>query len=306
MQANGIGSGNLRILTLNAGLFRVKLGPWHIEPVPHVELRANALARSLVAVGAHIVTVQEICEHAHRNRVIMSVSSQYPHVARVDTHGTVSVGNGLLTLSRFPIRTSHFEPFAHATLGERRYLQKGILTSVIDVPDVGPIAVYNVHTTSGGALRHPESPVVNTLRKCAIEHLVRLYQCTALPAIVAGDLNAGPEADPESYHILLAHGFVDAYGSVTPPWATRVTWDPANLLNVDGPHRRSPPQRIDHVFLCPRLAASHAVADARVVLHEPHVRVRGGHVVTNSDHSGVVAYLRRIPGAIAVKAFAVS
>jgi endonuclease/exonuclease/phosphatase family metal-dependent hydrolase len=100
--------------------------------------------------------------------------------------------------------------------------------------------------------------------------------------VLAGDFNAGPTVSLENYQQILDAGYLDSF--LDNDASRRFTWEVTNPLNKSGPHKSSPNQRIDHVFLPSAVASQIQVSQTSILLHEPSVEVSVGQSVTVSDH----------------------
>lgn len=274
----------LSVLTFNAGLLRF-FGSL-LEPAPHVRLRFEALAGALRATGAGVIAIQEIYRRDHRQRLHGMLADLYPFTSAREGRSLL-LGDGLLILSRWPMQ-ARLRQFANGTLEERWLGGRGVLAASLELENLG-IRIFNVHATAGGLFAHPESAAVDAVRRRQIGEI--LAQADEVPEaipILLGDFNAGPEASESNYGAIVDAGWVDCYAELN-PGRSEPTWDPANALNRRGPHRSSPPQRIDHVFLRKGEVASRRLvpAGARLVFQEPMVRAGDSGFVTLSDHYGL-------------------
>lgn len=277
----------LRILTLNTGLLRVSVAGRVLLEVPHLEERLAALGAALADEQADVICLQEVFRRRDRSRVVAALARSHPYVA---DHAAAwpLLGHGLLVLSRHPVRDSRFVPFHARSPWQRLLVRQGVLLATVAVPGgVGDVCVLDVHTTAGGR-SGPEARSAERLRARQLEQLHALAAAQPLPAIVCGDLNAGPEASPANYGLLLARGYLDAF---VEGGGAGTTWDPGNPLNTSGLFSRSPAQRIDHVLLDGRAAGLLEVEAVALVHDRPVVDV-GGRRVPLSDHSGVRVELR--------------
>ena len=193
------------------------------------------------------------------------------------------------------MQNPRFSRYRNQTVLERLLSPRGLLSCEIDLPDLGPCQLINIHTTAGGLIRHPEAPRTESLRRRQIEQTIRIAggnpDCILL---IAGDLNAGPEASAGNYEQLSRAGYIDCFtqrpgqdtGEMT------ITWDPENALNDKGPFPNSPPQRVDHVFVRKADAGVPVlVTGARIEMTEPVVSLPDGRSVTPSDHYALVVEL---------------
>lgn len=269
--------GALRLLTLNVGLLRVRLLGRTLVEVPHLGARLRALPGALAADGADVLCLQEAFRPDHRDHLVAGLRDTHPHVVRADDRRR-GLTHGLLLLSRHPLRDGGFTPFRAAERWQRVFVRQGVLTATVAVPGVGDVRVVDVHTTAGWRAG-PEAAAVEELRDRQLAEAHALATGSGLPALLCGDLNAGPQASRANFAALLARGWTD-------PAPAGNTWDPDNALNAGGPFPDSPAQRVDHVLLDPAAGALLAVRSAQVVHDQPVVPVPGG-AVTLSDHAGV-------------------
>lgn len=263
----------LRLLTFNAGLLRAAGGL--LQPAPFVAERRAAMPAALHATGADLLLLQEVYDDESRR----ALAAAFPHAATPPRVRRLGLQNGLMFLSREPLRAT-FHRFRHGTAEERLLDRKGF--AVVQLP---PLMVVNFHTTAGGLRRRPESVVVERIRARQIEQMLAAV-ANAEACVLAGDLNAGPGVSDANYRQLERAGFRDAY-ALGHPRSTAATWDPANPLNARGPHHASPPQRCDHIFV----RGAIEVVESAIVLNESVVKV-GERRVTLSDHYGVSATLQ--------------
>lgn len=252
------------------------------EPTPFVDERLKMMSNALRSTEADIIVLQEIYEDAHKRRLADELADQYPHHTWASDGGWVRFSNGLMLLSRFPIDEMRFTRYFDAPLDEHVLTSKGFLRSRVHTP-FGHIRLFNTHTVAGG-IGHPEHVRCEQARTKQFAQL-----CDAIRededslTLAVGDFNAGPEASPHNYEMLLAYGLIDAYTAADHRSGPLVTWDPQNPLNINGPHKMCPAQRIDHVMLTPGASKKLRVETADVLLHQATVPVRT-RAVTPSDH----------------------
>lgn len=268
----------VRLVTINAGLLHRVAGL--LEPAPFVEERARALGPALRALAPTLVALQEVYDRAHRQLIAASLAPICPHVVHRSGHRLLD--SGLVALGRDPMK-AELVRFHAGPRHERLLASRAVLVVTVETPE-GALTVLNVHATAGALFSHPESVDIEALRARQMRELLQLAEQIGGPAVIAGDLNAGPEASPANFRQLLDAGWNDTgEGHIGP------TWEPQNPLNVRGPHRTSPPQRIDHVLVRERDLRSGriGVATPSLVLREPVVAA-GHRLVTPSDHYGIM------------------
>jgi endonuclease/exonuclease/phosphatase family metal-dependent hydrolase len=280
----------LSIFTFNTGLVRIEMfGKKLIEPMPHVNERAEMLPQAISSQRADVVALQEIYDTRDQENVIQSLQGTYPFVVTSGIHRAVGMNDGLMILSRFPITECGFQAYRKNLLDDHLFTLKGVLWVNIDTPENGRIRLTNTHTVAGGLFRHPENPSMDAVRAEQFTQLHGLIQHgNADHRIAVGDFNAGPEASPGNYEWLLSKGYADTYAVKNPnPVDQGVTWDLANPMNCDGPHKTSPPQRIDHI-LVHQPGTSFQVIKSKIVLDQPRTATSGTQT-TVSDHNGLVS-----------------
>lgn len=276
----------LSLLTLNAGLLR-PLGPL-LEPAPHVTRRFRFLAEKLRASGADIVAIQEIYRARHRRDLCAALADLYAHHSdQASRAPLLRLDHGLLLLSRWPMQ-ARFHRLESGTREERWLARRGMIVASLALAG-REVRVFNVHATAGGLLFHPEAAEVDAVRERQIAEVLSNADASpgAIP-IAAGDFNAGPGASEGNYRAIVEAGWVDCYARLN-PGRFEPTWEPGNALNRSGPHRTSPAQRIDHVFVRGGDIEAQCVrpVEARIVFQEPVVPVGNGRTVTLSDHYGL-------------------
>ncbi len=284
------------LLTLNCGLLRIgALGRVLLEPAPHIAPRLAALPEALRSVDADIVALQEIYRTAHKRAVMKTLADRWPHAVFPNGRPPHKLDSGLLVLSRWPIAASRFHPFKAAPRDERLFVHRGVFETVHATPGFGSLRLLSFHTTAGGTRHDPESATADAIRARQIDAILDLAEDgpNELATVLIGDLNAGPPVSMDNYRQVMARGYADLFaeGAGDAAAANAVTWDSQQPLNRRGPHAHQRPQRIDHVFLKRTWLARWRVAEARLVLTEPVVKVPGVGTVTVADHYGVLVRL---------------
>lgn len=280
----------LSLLTLNAGLLRF-LGD-RFQPAPHVQARAEALPAALLDSGADVIALQEVYEEPHRRLLQARLAATHAHVARPPAGTAWGLENGLMVFSRHELQATSLRLFRAGMLEERLFDHKGVLAAELVLGGL-PLAIFNVHTTAGGAFTHPEHRRCDRVRADQIGEVLAWVSERGATPVVVGDLNAGPGVSDANYRLLERGGFTDVHRLCNGAAAEAdVTWDPRNALNARGPHRTSPPQRIDHVFLRASDVERRAMRplSSAVVLREAQVATADG-PVTVSDHYGLIVSL---------------
>jgi endonuclease/exonuclease/phosphatase family metal-dependent hydrolase len=286
---------SISIGTYNAGLIELRLfGRTLFSFAPYVLQRSIALPKFLMHTGCDVICLQEVFERSHAEYLKEQLASVYPYQYFPRTHRPKVFDTGLALLSKFPIQRTSVKFFSNQLLEEKMLAPKGYITARFSAPDFGTINILNSHTTAGGSKHHPESNTSDACRDKQLNELVNASETAAKSGditIIAGDLNCGPEASSNNFNTLLRKGFTDSVagwylGKGQPP----VTWDPVNSLNVDSPHKTSPPQRIDHVLIASS-GSKIDILDVKKIGAEASVEITPSSRITISDHYGFVVTL---------------
>jgi endonuclease/exonuclease/phosphatase family metal-dependent hydrolase len=259
----------LRVLTWNLwGRF----GPW--------EARLGAIAATLATSEADVAALQEVWEAGERNQAAELASAlgfSHAYTGRFTIDG-VTIGNAVL--SRWPIvdLESRMLP-APPELEELRVVSR----AAIDAPR-GPLQVYTTHLN----WRFEQSAVRREQLRSIARFVAETTDDDGYPPILAGDMNATPDADEirmltgrtdPPVANLVFHDAWEAAGNTEPGF----TWTNANRWAT---RDLEPDRRIDYVFVgWPRRGGAGHVTSCRLV-GEP---VNG---LDPSDHLGVLASLR--------------
>lgn len=275
----------ISLLTFNAGLLSAFGGL--LEPAPFVRERLTSLPRALADFGADLVLLQEVYDWNNVHFVFREARYCYPYGETPRKSRRCSFGSGLVVLAREPV-TTEFHSFRAGIWEERLLAERGFLV----VRTLFGLSIVNFHVTAGGIFRSPQSAATERTRARQIEEMLIAVGRSETTLVLAGDLNAGPNVSDSNYRRLDLEGFVDVFALMNPQLNTP-TWDPANPLNTGGPHRNSPPQRCDHIFVRSQDLIRNRLEVVRsdVVLTDPMVSTPSGNV-TLSDHYGVAVTFR--------------
>jgi endonuclease/exonuclease/phosphatase family metal-dependent hydrolase len=285
----------IRLLTFNAGILSLRiLGRPVIEPAPHVGERIRALPGLLASLRPDIIALQEVYALAHKWFLARELATSYPYAFFSERTKRIGLPSSLMLLSRWPLEETAVHAFTSAAPDEFLFDSKGFLSARIDVEGGLTFHLLNAHTTAGGIFFHPESRFTDRVRERQILQLLEAASSTGRPTVIAGDLNAGPGVSDANYKLVTSRGYVDAwdFAGLRATGGRNVTWEPENSLNSTGPHKSSPPQRIDHVFVPASFSSVISVASAEIVFDMPCVATGNDHLVTPSDHYGLMADLQ--------------
>ena len=284
----------ISVATYNTGLIRAQVAGYTIfEFAPHVEIRSKHIPETVLNVNPDIICFQEIFSRRHLKQITESLRIKYPYSYAPKSIRPKLFGSGLSIFSKYPILQSNCYWFKSQLLEESLFAPKAYLAVTVDAGNQGLIEIVNSHTTAGGSKHHPESCAADSCRQMQLEEMVEFSlqrDASVAHSLLVGDLNCGPEASRSNYEFLLSRGFTDLVVSAHPNSSAPVTWDPKNPLNSEGPHKTSPPQRIDHILASSRSKLS--VDNYKAIGREATVEASADIRCTPSDHYGVLVSLR--------------
>lgn len=282
----------LKILTFNAGLFELRvLGFTIIRPADYLNERLEAMPQEIIKTDADIVGLQEVYFKQHQDFFIDKLIGAYPFHC-FQRAKSIKINSGLMIFSKHPISNVQYSPLRDkGPLDERIVAQKGVLSCQIEVSGVGNIHIINFHPTSGGFLHQQDAPQIITIRHNQINQAYELASKTQnVPTVILGDFNTGSEIAQENYSNLIEKQFTDSYlyfcqkNQITP----EMTWDSQISLNKKGTHSESVSQRIDHIYVSPRLLEVLKITDSKVIFKEGIVNTPSEKVQL-SDHYALIS-----------------
>ena len=175
-------TGSFSLLTLNCfGLL-----------LPHTKSRLQALAKELDKRHYQVVCLQEIQLHRYRKLLIDECTS-YPFAFYESYHHCPK--GGLLTLSRLPLTSTSFEPFAERGLWYTpmlldRLFFKGMSMTSLAWDDI-PVVIINTHLLANFAGDWERHGMYARVEEKQLRQLADRVQAQARDSIiiVAGDFN---------------------------------------------------------------------------------------------------------------------
>ncbi len=266
----------LKIATYN--VWAVKMGPVHISPM--IRERMEAIREWMATWDADVVCLQEVwcdslVEPLHDPRV-------FPYLCRSRKRGHLRgrFGDGLVILSRYPVRNFWFTHFHEFTSMEEFWVAKGALGARIEMTG-GDIVVVNTHLGAGSSIRHMRSRLGQIDRLASfIDGLPK-----ARDLFVTGDFNFAPHTAEYAW---LQHAMHTSDGQWVDLGAVQdqPTFDPLRSYAWKTGGRAA---RIDYVFqqvptgiipsscvttpALPTMLSDHhpVIADAELVSHAAHL-----------------------------------
>lgn len=225
----------LKIATYN--VWAVKMGPVHISPM--IRERMEAIREWMATWDADVICLQEVwcdslVETLHDPRI-------FPYRCRGGKRGRLRgrFGDGLVILSRYPVRNFWFTHFHEFTSMEEFWVAKGALAARIET-SVGQTIVVNTHLGAGSSIRYMRA------RLGQIDRLASFVG--GLPKVrdlfVTGDFNFAPHSAEYAW---LLHTMRTSDGQWVDLGAVqdRPTFDPHRSYAWKTGEREA---RIDYVF----------------------------------------------------------
>ena len=284
----------LSILTINAALQDVQiLGNSVYRPIAYIRQRLSELAMQIRKLDPDIVCLQELFHHNLQHEFYLFLEDRFPYACGFARKGLkFRLGNELITLSKFPVKNGMFTRFGNAALEEKIFTNKGFFKMTVEIPGTGDFQLINFHMTAGGLRLHPENPEMEKIRSSQIQQ-VKEHSLPAIPAILAGDLNAGPGASKKNYDEMINAGFTDTF---TVADGNGISWDPDNPLIKWHGEYHLPPQRVDHIFINKAAEQILKPSGAKIVLDHAGIRLTNGTNIPVSDHYGVLVTFKPVTG----------
>lgn len=265
----------------------MRLGTFNVWGLPEafsddVSSRMRELAKRLEASDLDVLLIQEAWTGEVRRTL-----RQGARQAGFEVSVGEDASGGLMTLSRFPMRSSRFERFRFRGDPERidkgEYLGgKGFEIVEIEGPD-GPFVLVNTHVHA--RYRIEDSPLDSAVRTAQLLQIVAFVHAQPGSVVVGGDFNCR-QGDPE-YEV-----FQGLTGAIELGQGT--TLGTLSSSNFYKRHRDAPDKRIDFLFIRPSAGVTWQASDARLLFSEvAHIRRRDRSL---SDHFGFRVDLTWQPG----------
>lgn len=267
----------VRIVSINIWDLPVRL------PRTQRGARHRRLLNGLARLGADILLIQEAFRPRLRRRIVSALPHMYADrlagAGRWFVFLRMDRAGGLLTLSRWPIRTTVYRP-ARRFRGmkpDERIGQKGCLWTRIETP-AGGLLAGNVHLYAGN------TPIDAHVRTIQTRHMLRRGESTPdVPTVLAGDWNwdldfEHSERGPTGHVEMIQAGFREIADGRSDGIATM---DPRHNRFARYVPWHRPARRLTHVyFRGPGLGAG--PESPALCLNDPPV----------SDHYGLQVTLR--------------
>lgn len=268
---------------MNTGLFRFRfIGLPGFHVVPLATARLPHITDGIVRCNADLVFLQEVNSEKYANIIRTGTQYQYSYL---------HVNSGLMVLSKFPPGAKNFISYPEKFM--RNYLGygNGIQSAKINIPGAGMLRICNVHLIASLWPYKQDSLKSASVRESQIS-LINEYVSSGerTPCILAGDFNCGPQIDQKNFSFIKACGFEDSFelAACQNEDKSGITWDSNIDLNRRGIYKKSPSQRIDHIFFNRELLQKARVNQSFIVMKDPVFQNRSLNVHA-TDHYGLMA-----------------
>jgi endonuclease/exonuclease/phosphatase family metal-dependent hydrolase len=206
--------------------------------------RIEDVVKYLISSGADIICIQESWHLGTRKEVLYKSFSEagYQHASGRDMP-MVYGNSGLVTFSKFPIRSKHFSkfPFMFGAFVEL-FTGRGILETIIETP-AGLLRVFNTH------LHMPDAYHDRSIRLRQIRSAFDFIKSREdVPSIIAGDFNEDQiwnAPDFMTFFDQLRFRF-PLFGK---PESHAPTYRPENPYVDMWPNNPDRPKRFDYIFV---------------------------------------------------------
>jgi len=264
------------VFTYNLGLLRV----FGSDLVPLVAARTKAAPRALAAFVTdskpQIILLEEAWEDTAADAIAKELSPLGYVANRPDIHSFLGLSSGLLLMVKSPLRVVDwkFTPFTRNTFTDG-FARKGVLEATLTDDDTGArFVLIGTHTvavdTDNGIPKDKGQVAVITSQMTQIlDALASRSQSGALPALILGDFNVGPDYADAIYRMIADVPGIQEAPSVFNAADPFITWDRENPLVKFGHYPGEPSARIDHLFLQSSATTGWKVLDVQVVQKDP-------------------------------------
>jgi len=265
---------DVKLLTLNTGLLEIAMGPLHIDLVPKLRARSEALPASIVELDPDVVCLQEVYRKEDSD-MLTERTKIYPYTYK-SPHTNILKNTGLFIMSKYPFKL--LEELDFKASGVEKIVAKGAVKIQLTEGPYKDVVIVNVHFPYGGFGSDSQTRW-STIKKRNnnLEYMNRHVHSSSEKVIVTGDFNFGQDIAMENYEKMLSFGYENiSNGSIT--------WDVNNPLNILFPLSVS--QSIDHIFLSTAFMETLQSQSCTRVFDTPVETPRGPLFL--SDHFGLL------------------
>ncbi len=250
-------------------MIELSLLTWNINQWPSA-FGGRRNRRRLATVRSLVREFDLVCLQEAWSGAAQEIRREFPHHHLDRGRSAVGFGSGLLTLSRYPIRSGRFARYVAAAFPDS-LASKGISLATVELPGQGTIHVINTHLQ---ARFWPD------VRRRQMEQLDRFVaeQCSGGCVLIAGDLNAR-RGSGEFQQLRRALAFREALEE-------RPLVDPGDGARASGDRFTGDAERIDHLLLLPGGGMDMDVLETGALDDE------GAGAEPASDHRGLYVRLR--------------
>jgi endonuclease/exonuclease/phosphatase family metal-dependent hydrolase len=187
----------LRILTLNTWLLETPI--FSIPIASDVKKRLQKLPQLILETKADIVFLQEVWKKKFVN-LLHKELSPFGYSTAYENSSLFQMGNGLLTISKFPF-ANHSKgqkvkthTFRDRTRLDEHAVKKGITMCSVNLPNQGEVKLFNTHLGATTLDKKLMQPKLNHYKKRSnqltdVANFVKENTSSQDPYILAGDFN---------------------------------------------------------------------------------------------------------------------
>lgn len=174
----------------------MRIASWNIAALPKlINPHGNPFKRlqhildKLITLDAEIICLQEVFDYKIIQQITEFMEQKGYHIQFSTCKKHLLPKNGLMTFSLFPILEREETDFS-TSFGVESFINKGILTTKIDIPMFGDFYVHNTHTQSDIDYCMKKYSRKYRMKQFSLirDQLVKYEDCHAFQILV-GDLN---------------------------------------------------------------------------------------------------------------------
>jgi len=277
-----IASYNLALLSIR--VFWITL----LEPAWFVKKRLETFPKLFKESAIDVLFLQEVFLDKSKIYLINKLKKEYPFSVyyKKSYKLNASYQNGLLILSKYPIKSSSFVSEKNQMFHERLSTNKWILEVKIDLWKNKNISIVNAHNVARWVFCGENCKrVVNYKLKQNNE--IMEFALKNKSDFIVWDYNCGPNFFTNIYEQFSKKWFSEVF-EILHPDKRIITWDPENILTQSKLFSVTPPQKDDHIFVNETSRKKYEIKKANIIFDKKILKTWNIQYPT-SDHYWIYA-----------------
>lgn len=144
--------------------------------------RVDNISQFILDKNCDIVVLQEVFHQKSRKSLLKFLKNKYPHATKMGNTSFFGISSGVVILSKYPIKKSHFKYFKKAT-GSDALAKKAVVKSRVQI-DSFYVDIYGTHMQAGQGEKRRK---IRQKQLDIIEEFIN--QEDTIVDIIAGDFN---------------------------------------------------------------------------------------------------------------------